>query len=153
MFFACIFEAFTQAIGIWHCYMCLFLLEEGMAFFCWLSLLLFTGCAWELFFIFILFKVYMGYLHFSNTFCGCSFSRNCRLEETALALWLSVLTTLHFAEMVWWLSTVDIDQCEWATYTLWWLRYHQVVARPVRLGMAKSPLIYIFHSGLKALIN
>ena len=74
---------------------------------CWLigpSFVL-TGSLRALFFMFILFKACITYLHLHRTFCRCpSFHRSLGLEHTALALWCSVLTTLYFAEMVLWLS-------------------------------------------------
>ena len=74
----------------------------------------------------------MGYSHLNNAFWRFYFSccQSCGLEHTALAVWLSVLTTLYFAEIGWWLPTVNIDQCECTIYELWWLGYHQVVACP-----------------------
>ena len=111
----------------------LFLLDD-MVVFCWLwwfLLFTITRFGWELFLILILFKPWMGYLHFGNTSCrsSSSFSKSCRLKQMTLHLWLIVLTTLYTMGMVWWLSNYRY----WA---VWMSFLHNVVAKvPSGFGM------------------
>ena len=73
---------------------------------CLLLLLLSFECIGALILFFILFKAHLGYLHLVRTFCRCycSSCKCCWVKHTALALWNSVLITLYFADMAWWLS-------------------------------------------------
>ena len=76
---------------------------------------------------------YIGYLHLDRTFSmsSSSFCSSCGIEQTALAMWFSGLTTLYFAEMVWWLS-----QCRY--FSVWVRFLGTVVARlPLGWGMTK----------------
>ena len=108
------FYTLTEAFHVRNHYVVFLMLEMLLilvSFF--LLLLLSFGIMGALIFFFILFKAHSGYLLLVRTFCRCSCSscKCCRLEQTALALWYSVLITLSFADMACGYPTANIGQC------------------------------------------
>ena len=75
-----------------------------------LLLLLLAGA---LIFSFILLRAHEGYLHLFSTLCRCSFSKSWGLEQTALALWYRVLTTLCLDMLCGGYPTANKSQCGW----------------------------------------
>ena len=73
-------------------------------------------------FILNMFNAHTGYLHLKMVVWRCSCCRHYWLQHTALTAWLSVLTTLYFAEIVWCLS-----HCR--CWSLWIGFLYTVVAR------------------------
>ena len=85
---------------------CVLMLELVLLLVCFFLLLLSFEWTGALILFFILLKDHLGYLYLVRTFfrCSCSSWKCCEVEHTALVLWNSVLITLYFAGMAWWLS-------------------------------------------------
>ena len=129
------FYTFTKVFGIWYHYIVSFDVRVGTGTVAYWFLLVDISF-WMVRStdpVLILFKAHLGYLHLVRTFCTCSCSscNCCEVEHTVLDLTNSVLITLYFAEMAWWLS-----HCRYWSVWIGFLKT-VVIKLPSDCGMTK----------------